>query len=155
MPEVAREEPTEAMAIDEPKTAEEGGKKRKRTGKMREEAKRLAIAVGSFLLSDLTRQAKLAAEGGVAPAPEAPAADVAIAEPTPAGPDFAAIEKRIQPALKKLHPVFKQAKTMESMRLIKKVKFLRGKGEEKAAEVAELEGQMKLLSVSVEQRARC
>ncbi|KAL1410229.1 putative ATP-dependent helicase IRC3 [Vanrija albida] len=133
-PEVVHEEPTTA---EEPKPAEEGGKKRKRTGKQREEAKRLAI------------QAKLAAEGGAAPVPEQPQVvetEAIAADSAPAGPDFAAIEKRIPPVLKKLHPVFKAAKKMESMRVIKKAKFLRGKGEEKKEEVAELEGQLKLLN---------
>ncbi|TXT11059.1 hypothetical protein VHUM_01810 [Vanrija humicola] len=125
------------------------GKKRKRTGKQREEAKRAAIQakLEAEAAEAAEAAAKLAAEGGAATtAVESQAAETAPSDTTPAGPDFAAIEKRIPPVLKKLHPVFKAAKKMESMRLIKKVKFLRGKGEEKKAEVADLEGQMKLLS---------
>jgi hypothetical protein len=54
----------------------------------------------------------------------------------------------IQPtALKHLNPVFKRAKTMETTRLIKKVKALKSKtGQE--AELAELEAQRQLLAVS-------
>lgn len=50
--------------------------------------------------------------------------------------------------MKKLHPVFKQAKKAESMRLIKKIRFLKTKDTkgDLAEELAELEAQLKLLS---------
>lgn len=71
--------------------------------------------------------------------------------------DFDKIAKRIvsplpdlsltiqPPALKKLHPVFKQAKKAESMRLIKKIRFLKTK--DAKGELPDLEAQLKLLSV--------
>ncbi|WWD08801.1 hypothetical protein V865_006914 [Kwoniella europaea PYCC6329] len=121
-----------------------GGKKRKRTGKEREERKRLAI---------LAQQEAEEAEEA-----EDVAEDPVIAESsshgvqdtsTATGPEIRGVDveqatKRIPQALKSLHPTFKQAKTFETRRLIKKIKFLRTKPDTKA-EVTDLEGQLKIL----------
>ncbi|KIR96411.1 hypothetical protein L804_06246 [Cryptococcus deuterogattii 2001/935-1] len=57
--------------------------------------------------------------------------------------DVEKVAKRIPQALKSLHPVFKQAKTFETRRLIKKIKFLRSKGV--TDETADLESQLKII----------
>ncbi|KAK4687430.1 hypothetical protein P7C73_g2687, partial [Tremellales sp. Uapishka_1] len=145
--------------------------KRKRTGKQREEAKKAAIQVGRFPYLGLggaliVGQAKLDAEkaeeeGKVAEeqdiktggSTEVALAKQAAVDPAVGGaevdkkssPDVGAIAKRIPQAIKTLHPLFKQAKTQETQRLIKKVKFLRTKPET-AAEVKDLEAQLELLT---------
>lgn len=57
--------------------------------------------------------------------------------------DVEKVAKRIPQALKSLHPVFKQAKTFETRRLIKKIKFLRNK--DVKDETADLESQLKII----------
>jgi len=51
-------------------------------------------------------------------------------------------------ALKHLNPVFKRAKTVETARLIKKIKALKSKGKDGEAELTDLEAQRQLLAVS-------
>ncbi|KAK8861364.1 hypothetical protein IAR55_002183 [Kwoniella newhampshirensis] len=110
------------------------GKKRKRTGKEREERKK------AFLLA----QAEAAAN------PETLPSSITNDEPTTtAGAlrpifDLEKAATRIPQGLKTLHPVFKQAKSFETRRLIKKIKFLRTKNGSKE-ELADLEAQLQLI----------
>ncbi|BEJ12148.1 hypothetical protein CspHIS471_0206080 [Cutaneotrichosporon sp. HIS471] len=113
-------------------------KKRKRTGKEREERKRSAIQ------ARLEAEAAAAGEGQdepvEAPEPEGELVDKVEEEGNTV--DFDKIAKRIPAGLKKLHPVFKQARKEETMRLIKKIRFMKTKSED----VSELEAQLNLLS---------
>ncbi|GMK54616.1 hypothetical protein CspeluHIS016_0112020 [Cutaneotrichosporon spelunceum] len=116
-------------------------KKRKRTGKEREERKRAAIQ------AKLEAEAAAAAGAVGAQEPVAPESEEELAknvEEEEGGEtvDFEKIAQRIPAGLKKLHPVFKQAKKAETMRLIKKIRFLKSKSED----AAELEAQLNLLS---------
>ncbi|WRT65482.1 uncharacterized protein IL334_002425 [Kwoniella shivajii] len=121
------------------------GKKRKRTGKEREERKRLAIQA--------QLEAKQTADAIVDPVVAEAIPDDVQAEVTPvaifedAKKEEVDIEKtvnRIPQALKSLHPVFKQAKSFETRRLIKKIKFLRTKPDAKV-ELTDLESQLTIL----------
>ncbi|WWC99076.1 hypothetical protein V866_005970 [Kwoniella sp. B9012] len=118
-----------------------GGKKRKRTGKEREERKRLAI-----LAQQEAEKAETVAENPIIAESSVQAVQGAAtgSDPENKGVDVEQATKRIPQALKSLHPTFKQAKTFETRRLIKKIRFLRTKPDTKA-EVTDLEGQLKIL----------
>ncbi|KAK6907112.1 hypothetical protein I203_101101 [Kwoniella mangroviensis CBS 8507] len=117
------------------------GKKRKRTGKEREERKRLAI----LAQQEAEKVEDVAEDSITAESSTHVAQDTSIGTgPEIRGVDVEQAIKRIPQALKFLHPTFKQAKTFETRRLIKKIKFLRTKPDTKA-EVSDLEGQLKLL----------
>ncbi|WVQ94448.1 hypothetical protein IAU59_001527 [Kwoniella sp. CBS 9459] len=141
-------------------SAPEQSKKRKRTGKEREERKRLAIQAQKDA-EEAARAGQTSTVDETTGAPEvfqgesSSAAAAAVAPSEPAGSaetvadgkrvvDVEKAIKRVPQALKTLHPVFKQAKTFETRRLIKKVKFLRTKPDAKA-ELADLEGQLAIL----------
>ncbi|OWZ26423.1 hypothetical protein C356_06975 [Cryptococcus neoformans c45] len=122
-------------------------KKRKRTGKEREERKKAAIQA---------KQEAEAAENANGEVEEGSIVQESVQE-TVAPQEAASIEhqvgrssvdvekvaKRIPQALKSLHPVFKQAKTFETRRLIKKIKFLRNK--DVKDEAADLESQLEII----------
>ncbi|ORY29535.1 Bud-site selection protein [Naematelia encephala] len=129
------------MAEVAPQPAE-ASKKRKRTGKQREEAKRLAIQAK---LDAVTSQADDTKEVNdeATTATEIPSAD--IAEPPAPSVDLDKLTSRVPTALKHLHPTFKQARTFETRRLIKKIRFLRSKSAS-STEVTDLEAQLALLS---------
>ncbi|WWC87654.1 uncharacterized protein L201_002544 [Kwoniella dendrophila CBS 6074] len=117
------------------------GKKRKRTGKEREERKRLAIQAAQ----DAENFEKVSENPVVAEmVPETSKVEITSTEMKAAGVDLEKASKRIPQALKSLHPTFKQAKSFEIRRLIKKIKFLRNKPDSKA-EVSDLEAQLALL----------
>ncbi|WVN90443.1 uncharacterized protein L203_105679 [Cryptococcus depauperatus CBS 7841] len=139
------------MAPETNQATQPQNKKRKRTGKEREERKRAAI------------QAQQAAEVSAQVGKEEAALDIQAPAAVQNGEDSSEttlvalnperqqqpidLEKaaqRIPQALKHLHPVFKQAKTFETRRLIKKLKFIRSKGKDEA-ELTDLESQLKAL----------
>ncbi|OCF45051.1 hypothetical protein I317_01102 [Kwoniella heveanensis CBS 569] len=133
----------------------ETGKKRKRTGKEREERKRLAIQAQKDAEEAASKAATIAeqtstAEGGAGVTPakvegESSAEAAGMTEiQQKAAVDIEKAIKRVPQALKTLHPIFKQGKTFETRRLIKKIKFLRTKPDAKA-ELADLEGQLTIL----------
>ncbi|WVF66839.1 hypothetical protein IAT40_001581 [Kwoniella sp. CBS 6097] len=138
-----------AAAADAP----EVGKKRKRTGKEREERKRLAIqaqkeaeeaAKVANAAEVLTADNASAAPGAGGESSGAVADSAGSAEGGKAAVDAEKAITRTPQALKTLHPVFKQAKSFETRRLIKKIKFLRTKPDVQA-ELADLEGQLSIL----------
>ncbi|KAJ9107240.1 hypothetical protein QFC20_003775 [Naganishia adeliensis] len=126
--------------------------KRKRSGKAREEAKARAIAAAE--------QAKLEPEQ----TEDGMDVDAELREDGEGGEDaegerrekrkrrsgslistYCANESYPQ-GLKSLHPILKRSKTSETQRIIKKIKFLRSKGEgEHTSELAELESQLDAL----------
>ncbi|WWC68848.1 uncharacterized protein I206_102784 [Kwoniella pini CBS 10737] len=116
-------------------------KKRKRTGKEREERKRLAIQAQS----DAEKVEKVAEDPLTTESTsEIPLTVSDEPEIKKDGVDIEKATKRIPQALKSLHPTFKQAKSFETRRLIKKIKFLRIKPDIKA-EVSDLEAQLSIL----------
>ncbi|WVW79911.1 hypothetical protein I302_101881 [Kwoniella bestiolae CBS 10118] len=129
-----------------------GSKKRKRTGKEREERKRLAIqAQLEAEKAEKVSEDPIIAESSTQAVP---------ADPVPVGVKSGGVDvdqatKRIPQALKSLHPTFKQAKSFETRRLIKKIKFLRTKPDTKA-EVTDLEGQLSILhDIQLHPLAQC
>ncbi|WVQ83586.1 hypothetical protein IAT38_005727 [Cryptococcus sp. DSM 104549] len=125
------------------------GKKRKRTGKEREERKRAAILQAQKDEEDAKKAEEAAASGPSAVTVSEETAEPAVAETGAAEPprsviDLEKVASRIPQALKSLHPAFKQAKTFETRRLIKKIKFLRSKSGSKE-EMEDLEAQLKII----------
>ncbi|KIR58126.1 hypothetical protein I314_06091 [Cryptococcus bacillisporus CA1873] len=122
-------------------------KKRKRTGKEREERKKAAIQAKQE--AEAAAEANGESEEGIIvreSVQETAAPHEAASIEHQAGQssvDVEKVAKRIPQALKSLHPVFKQAKTFETRRLIKKIKFLRSKGV--TDETADLESQLKII----------
>ncbi|WVQ73822.1 hypothetical protein IAR50_003403 [Cryptococcus sp. DSM 104548] len=133
-------------AIEENPTAiDSQGKKRKRTGKEREERKKAAI-----LAQQEAEQAKEEAQkmelSKEEQRPEETAQPEPAAETARPSVDLDQLSKRVPQALKSLHPAFKQAKTFETRRLIKKIKFLRPKeSKDNKEEVENLESQLALI----------
>ncbi|KJE02428.1 hypothetical protein I311_03825 [Cryptococcus gattii NT-10] len=122
-------------------------KKRKRTGKEREESKKAAIQAKQE--AEAAAEANVESEEGIIvreSLQETAAPHEAASIEHQAGQssvDVEKVAKRIPQAFKFLHPVFKQAKTFETRRLIKKIKFLRSKGV--TDETADLESQLKII----------
>lgn len=143
--------------------------KKKRTGKMREQMKKEAIAraaeaaaaapagatttgasIENGVQSDSTSTAErneevLNLDGEIQKRSDNDAMEVdADEEDSKPKIDLESISTRVPQALKSLHPILKKAKTMETQRLIKKVKFLRTK-EPDSSELKDLETQLEYL----------
>ncbi|ORX36361.1 Bud-site selection protein [Kockovaella imperatae] len=112
-------------------------KKRKRTGKAREEAKKAALA--ALAEKEVENPTERAAKDEQDAEVEG---DIATQRREVDPEDVA---KRIPRAIKAVHPLFKQGRTFEVRRIVKKVKFLRSKGGNQD-EVKSLEDQLAVLS---------
>ncbi|ODN80731.1 hypothetical protein L202_02892 [Cryptococcus amylolentus CBS 6039] len=131
-------------AIEENPVVDTQGKKRKRTGKEREERKKAAI-LAQQQAEELQMEAREDDPKEEQKSEEAiqPETVAETARPTV---DLDQLSKRVPQALKSLHPAFKQAKTFETRRLIKKIKFLRSKeSKDNKEEIENLESQLALI----------
>ncbi|RXK38513.1 hypothetical protein M231_04279 [Tremella mesenterica] len=128
-------------SIQDSLTVASGSKKRKRTGKERAAKKALAIEAEKNTQVILANPSSSPnEEEAVTHGPKE--LEVVSAEATV---DLERVATRIPTALKHLRPTFKQARTFEVRRLVKKVKFLRTKPDTPST-IKDLEAQLALLT---------